>query len=88
MVQMIRRRKIKKDMPYYDVIKWAKRGGEFNFYYHNDEYWISQNKDGFYLTKIGGETQSFDTIEELIKCGKIDGKSMHDVWENIKEYMA
>ena len=85
---MIRRRKIKKGMPFYDVIKWAKRGGEYYFYYHNDEYWISQNKEGFYLTKMGGGTQSFDTIEDLIRCGEVDGKSMIDVWDDIKEYMT
>lgn len=40
------------------------------------------------MTKMGGGTQSFDTIEDLIRCGEVDGKSMLDVWDDIKEYMT
>ncbi|HBJ8914461.1 TPA: hypothetical protein LEN54_002525, partial [Listeria monocytogenes] len=37
-------------------------GEEYNFYYKNEEYWLSKNREGHYLTKVSdGETQEFRT---------------------------
>ena len=36
----------------------------------------------------GGVRKRGTTWSYYFDLGKIDGKSMHDVWENIKEYMA
>lgn len=61
-------------------------GEEFSFYYQNEKYWISKNADGHYLTKVNGsKTQSFSTSEELLLHSKIDGKTLIEIWDDIKE---
>jgi hypothetical protein len=59
-------------------------GEEFNFYYKDEEYWISQNLDGYYLTKGKGSfTQGFNTIEQLFQKGTIQGKLLSEIYEEI-----
>ncbi len=60
-------------------------GEEYNFYYKDAEFWISQNDDGNYLTEVGGTTQIFKSAEELLENAKIDGKTIQDIWEEIKD---
>ncbi|MDT0015665.1 hypothetical protein QJV03_00530 [Listeria swaminathanii] len=60
-------------------------GEEYNFYYQNEEYWLSENQEGHYLTKVSdGETQEFKTSEELLEKAKINGKSIIDIWKDIQ----
>jgi hypothetical protein len=60
-------------------------GEEFNFYYQNEEYWISQNPDGYYLTRVKGSlTQEFDTPELLFKNGTIEGRLLSEIYIDIE----
>ena len=62
-------------------------GEEFLFYYHNEEYWISQNSPERYLTRSRGSiTQVFQSTEELFENGRIEGKSLLEIWDDIKQY--
>ena len=57
------------------------------FYYHNEEYWISQNSPERYLTRSRGSiTQVFQSTEELFENGRIEGKSLLEIWDDIKQY--
>jgi hypothetical protein len=59
-------------------------GEEFDFYYKNEQYWISQNIDGYYLTRVKGSiTQKFDTSQSLFKNGTIEGKSLSEIYMDI-----
>ncbi len=59
-------------------------GEELNFYYKNEEYWISRNLNGCHLTKVKGSiTQTFVTSEELFQKGRIEGKFLTDIYEDI-----
>ena len=59
-------------------------GEEFNFYYQDEEYWISQNSDGCYLTKVKGLfTQEFNTKEQLFQRGTINGKRLSELYQDI-----
>ncbi|MBO0444337.1 hypothetical protein JZO79_12000 [Vagococcus fluvialis] len=44
---------------------------EYNFYYKDKEFWISQNSSGNYLTEIGGKTQEFKNTEDLLSNAQI-----------------
>jgi hypothetical protein len=56
-------------------------GEEFSFYYNDESYWISHNEDGFYLTKeINGDTQEFNSSEELFNKSTIDGIQIKEIW--------
>ena len=59
-------------------------GEEYNFYYKEKAFWISQNANGNYLTEVGGETKGFKNAEDLLNNVRIEGKSIHDIWEEIK----
>lgn len=59
-------------------------GEEFSFDYKETEYWISQNEDGYYLTRSKDSmTQDFDTSEALFEKGTIDGKHLSDIYPDI-----
>ncbi|MFN7253188.1 MAG: hypothetical protein ACK4M9_20810 [Anaerobacillus sp.] len=59
-------------------------GEEFNFYYRDAEYWISQNSDGYYLTKVKGAiTQKFNTSEQLFELGTVGGKQLTEIFGEI-----
>ncbi|ACK40635.1 hypothetical protein ACULZG_000130 [Listeria monocytogenes] len=60
-------------------------GEEYNFYYKNEEYWLSKNQEGHYLTKVSdGETQEFRTSEDLLGTARINGKLIIEIWEDIQ----
>ncbi|WP_041580557.1 hypothetical protein [Bacillus sp. 1NLA3E] len=60
-------------------------GEEYCFTYKNEEYWISQNPDGYYLTRVRGSyTQEFDTSEALFKNGTIEGRLLAEIYMDIE----
>lgn len=62
----------------------VEHGEEFNFYYNHDEYWISQNSNGYYLTRVKGSlTQTFDTVKTLFENGTIEGKRLAEIYQDI-----
>jgi hypothetical protein len=59
-------------------------GEEFQFYYLNESYWISQNHEGFYLTREkDGYSQSFSSAEELFENAKINDRKIIEIWSEI-----
>jgi hypothetical protein len=59
-------------------------GEEFNFYYKDEEYWISQNPNRFHLTKVKGAiTQTFETADQLFQNGRIMGNLLKEIYEEI-----
>jgi len=74
-------------MTYEEMANSLSFGEEYNFYYNNEEYWISKNKEGNYLTKVSdGSTQCFPNSEELLENAKIDGKTIKELWDDIQEH--
>lgn len=70
-----------------DFIQMVSCGMEYNFYLKDEEYWISHNESGYYLTRVkDSHSQEFATAEELFKNGRIDGASISELWDEIKEY--
>ncbi|MDR1385001.1 MAG: hypothetical protein LBJ67_14305 [Planctomycetaceae bacterium] len=75
-------------MTYNDFVERVGWGEEFTFVYNSDQYWISQNKDGHYLTRIRDSfTQKFLTVPELFENGKIDDKSIIELWHYIGDQL-
>lgn len=71
-------------MRYEQLIERVGWGEEFLFEYNNEEYWISQNKYGYYLTKVSdGYTQEFKNISELFQNARIDKKTILQIWNDI-----
>ncbi|ATH91770.1 hypothetical protein ACH95_23295 [Bacillus glycinifermentans] len=59
-------------------------GEEFQFYYLDESYWISQNEEGLYLTRErDSNSQSFKTTDELFEKGTIDNKKIKEIWDEI-----
>ena len=74
-------------MNYEEIKERVGWGEEFLFYYNNEEYWISQNDSKRYLTRVRGSvTQEFQTTEELFENGRVEGKSLLEIWDDIKQY--
>ncbi|MFS0559417.1 hypothetical protein AB1K91_01625 [Terribacillus sp. 179-K 1B1 HS] len=60
-------------------------GEEFRFYYKNESYWISRNNEGFYLTRDQDSySQNFKTSEDLFKEGRIENKTISELWEELE----
>ncbi|MCQ1530218.1 hypothetical protein [Lutispora saccharofermentans] len=73
-------------MTYEELIERVTWGEEFSFKYNNEKYWISQNKDGRYLTRVRDSyTQGFKTTAELFEKGRIEGKTILEIWSFIHE---
>ena len=73
-------------MTYQEIMKRVEWGEEFSFYYKKDQYWISQNGSVRYLTRVrGSETQEFQNTQELFENGRVEGKSIFEIWEDIKD---
>lgn len=72
-------------MQYEDLIERVGWGEEILFEYHGEKYWISQNPNGRYLTRESdGYSQEFKTTYELFNNAKIEGKSILQIWDEIK----
>ncbi|EAD5710020.1 hypothetical protein ACI6K3_001486 [Listeria innocua] len=60
-------------------------GEEYNFYYKNEEYWLSKNQEGHYLTKVpDGETQEFKTSEDLLETARISEILIIEIWGDMQ----
>lgn len=72
-------------MDYHELVERVGWGEEFSFYFQNECYWISKNEEGYYLTREKDSlTQSFRTSEELFQEGRINGKTIFELWELIE----
>ncbi|MET4559660.1 hypothetical protein ABIA69_000803 [Lysinibacillus parviboronicapiens] len=60
-------------------------GDELNFYYKNDEYWISHNPGKSYLSRTRDSyTQEFNGYEELFEKATIDSIKISDIYPSLK----
>lgn len=58
---------------------------ELNFYYNDIEYWISHGNEMSFLTDATNKiSQEFKTPEELFENGRIEGKIIKDIWNDVK----
>jgi len=72
-------------MDYEELKQRVAMGEEFQFYYRDESFWISRNKDGYYLTRVRDSySQSFKTSNELFENGRIDEKSIQELWREIE----
>ncbi|AZS13999.1 hypothetical protein EI981_05730 [Paenibacillus lutimineralis] len=74
-------------MTHSEFIQLVKCGMEYNFYVKDEEYWISSNENGYYLTRVrDSSSQEFKTPEELLENGRINGLSLFDLWDDLKDF--
>lgn len=74
-------------MEYKEFMDLVKYGVEHNFYIEDEEYWISRNADGYYVTRVRDSfTQAFVTSEKLFESAQINGKTILELWNTIQEY--
>ncbi|WP_025676432.1 hypothetical protein [Paenibacillus polymyxa] len=72
-------------MEYTELVERFEMGEEFQFYYKNDSYWISYNEEKYFLTRERDSfSQSFQSARELFVNGKIDEKTILELWDNIE----
>ena len=73
-------------MNYGALVEMVGLGDEYDFTYNNDDYWISCNQNGHHLTRVrDSHTQSFKTTDELFADGRIEGKTIADIWDDISD---
>ena len=70
-------------MTYNELKQSVGWGEEYNFYLNDEEIWISHNEDGYYLTREDGTYQEFKTSEELFQKGRINNKTILELWDDI-----
>ncbi|URJ48354.1 hypothetical protein [Paenibacillus polymyxa] len=72
-------------MEYTELVERFEMREEFQFYYKNDSYWVSQNEEEYFLTRERDSfSQSFESTRELFANGKIDDKTIVELWNNIE----
>ncbi|SFQ99883.1 MULTISPECIES: hypothetical protein [unclassified Paenibacillus] len=72
-------------MEYNELVERFEMGEEFQFYYKNDSYWISQNEEEYFLTRQRDSfSQSFESARELFDNGKIEDKTILELWDSIE----
>ncbi|MCI9017669.1 MAG: hypothetical protein HFI26_02635 [Lachnospiraceae bacterium] len=71
-------------MKYEELIERVEWGEEFLFQYCGNNYWISQNANGRYLTREKDSySQDFKTTKELFEKALIEGKTILQIWDEI-----
>ena len=74
-------------MSYEEIKERVGWGEEFLFCYNNEQYWISQKNPKRLLTRVRGSVKKeFKSTEELFENGRIEGKSLFEIWDDIKQY--
>ena len=73
-------------MTHGELKNMVKCGMEYDFIFQNHQYWISHSKEGYHLTKSYVDSQTFETSDELFQNGRVDGKSILELWDDIKQY--
>ncbi|OPH61823.1 hypothetical protein BC351_00860 [Paenibacillus ferrarius] len=68
---------------YEDLERDLAIGHELHFNFKGREYSISNNKDGWYLSESYSDYQSFVDTNELLAKGKIDGKLLKEIWDEV-----
>lgn len=72
-------------MKYEELVERVSWEEEFSFEYRGNKYWISQNSNARYLTRVeDGYSQEFKSTRELFNKAQIDGKTMLQIWEKIR----
>ncbi|ADM69347.2 hypothetical protein GMA19_01516 [Paenibacillus polymyxa E681] len=72
-------------MEYNELVEHFEMREEFQFSYKNDSYWISENEEGYFLTRERDSfSQSFESARELLVNGKIDDKTVLELWDSIE----
>jgi len=70
---------------YESIVKRVGWGEEFFFYYNGEMYWLAQTEDVRHLSKDDcTHSQEFKTTAELFEKARIDGKSLLEIWDEIK----
>lgn len=73
-------------MKYEDLVERVGWGEEFLFEYCGENYWISQNANGYYLTRVSdGYSQEFKFIVEFFDNAKIMGKTILQIWKEVED---
>ncbi|WP_238600171.1 hypothetical protein [Lysinibacillus tabacifolii] len=58
---------------------------ELNFYYKDEEYWISHSRGKSYLSRVKDHySQEFNGYKELLKKGTIEGMKISEIYPEIK----
>ena len=58
---------------------------ELNFYYKDDEYWISHNPGKSYLSRTKDQySQEFNGYEELLEKATIAGMKISEIYSELK----
>jgi hypothetical protein len=60
-------------------------GEEFQVYHDGKEYWISQNVNGYYFTRVKDRfSQDFKSATDLLENATIDSKLIKHLWGEIE----
>lgn len=59
-------------------------GRELTFIYKDKKYYISHSKEGWHLSKHGGQIKTFSSHEILINRGRIGGAALQDIWNEVE----
>lgn len=60
-------------------------GEEFDFILEGEQYWISNNQYGYYLTRCSDSyTQEFKTSDDLFRYARINDKSIFELWDALR----
>jgi len=71
---------------YNEFVKLVERNEELNFKVGNYEYWVSNNPEGYYLTKC--EYQEFATEDDLFNYARIEGNLICELWDDISVQLS
>lgn len=68
-----------------ELTKDLEMGHEVEFWFQNNKYSISHDKNGWYFTKFGDELyQTFTDHSLLLKNAKVGAKTIKNIWNEVK----
>lgn len=59
-------------------------GHEIEFKYNKKKYSINRGQDYWYLTEYYNKNQEFNITGELLEKGRIEGRSLKELWDNVE----
>lgn len=72
------------NITYNELLEYLKLGDEIEFKYKNKKYSINCGQKNWYLTEYYSVNQEFSDTNELLKYGRIDGKTIKEVWNDVE----
>ena len=72
------------EISYTELEKYLQQGREVEFFYNEKKYSFNHSHVGWHLTEYYNISQDFKNVKDMLKYGRIEGKSIKKIWDDVE----